>query len=77
MVTTIDDAASAEYVTMVGMPSKAPQQKTDQRILDALKVGSFRRGRVQRRRYERDTRLDTDSAGTELDRHHRTEHART
>jgi hypothetical protein len=48
-------------------------QLAEQRILDALKGSRFRRHRVQRRIYERDTRLDVDAAGVQLDRHHRTE----
>ena len=35
----------------------------------------FRRNRVQRRVYERDTRLDVDAARLQLDRHHRSETA--
>ena len=49
----------------------------EQRILDALKGSRFRRRRVQRRVYERDTRLDVDAAHVQLDRHHRSEHAVT
>jgi len=48
-------------------------QLAEQRILDALKGSGFRRRRVQRRIYERDTRLDIDAAGVQLDRHHRSE----
>jgi hypothetical protein len=49
-------------------------QLTDQRVLEALKSARFRRSRLQRR-YEHDTRRDTDAAGTKIDRHHRSEHA--
>ena len=41
--------------------------------MDALRGSRFRRNRVQRRVYERDTRLDVDAAQLELDRHHRSE----
>jgi hypothetical protein len=45
----------------------------EQRILDALGTGRIRRFRIQRRVYERDTRLDVDAARIALDRHHRSE----
>jgi hypothetical protein len=45
----------------------------EQRILDALKGSRGRRFRVQRRIYERDTRLDVDAGRVQLDRHHRSE----
>lgn len=50
-------------------------QLAEQRIMDALRGSMFRRNRVQRRVYERDTRLDVDAARLQLDRHHRSETA--
>jgi hypothetical protein len=52
------------------MLSQRPQQ-TDRRIREALDTGRLRRSRVQRRVYERDTRLDTGRIA--VDRHHRVE----
>jgi hypothetical protein len=45
----------------------------DQRLLEAAKAASSRRWRIQRRHFERDTRRDTDAAGTNIERHHSTE----
>jgi hypothetical protein len=50
-------------------------EQTDRRLLEAQKSATARRRRVQRRHYERDTRRDTDAAGTKIERHHRTESA--
>lgn len=47
---------------------------TEQRVLEAISVARFRRLRIQRAS-ERDTRRDTDAAGTKIDRHHLIEHA--
>ena len=46
-------------------------QTAERRILEALDSGRLRRSRVQRRVYERDTRLDAGRIA--LDRHHRVE----
>jgi hypothetical protein len=54
------------------LPTKRTQL-AEQRILEALGTGRIRRFRVQRRLYERDTRLDVDAARMALDRHHRSE----
>jgi hypothetical protein len=50
-----------------------PAWLAERRILDAINVGNYRRHRLQRRLYERDTRLDVDAADIKLDRHHRSE----
>ena len=55
------------------MPSNRAQL-AERRILEAIRTGRIRRFRIQRRVYERDTRLDVDAARIALDRHHRIEH---
>lgn len=54
----------------LGVLSQHPQL-AERRILEALDTGRLRRFRVQRRVYERDTRLDAGRIA--LDRHHRVE----
>ena len=57
-----------------GVMSMTSAELTQARVLEALKAGSSRRSRVRRRGPDRDTRRDTDAAGTKIDRHHRSEH---
>ena len=45
----------------------------ERRMLEALATGRIRRLHVLRRGSERDTRLEVDAAGIQLDRHHRSE----
>jgi hypothetical protein len=58
------------------MPSANRAQQAERRLHDALKGGQARRLHDWRRRSEAHTRLDTDAARLEIDRHHRLESPR-